>query len=99
MKNKQNLRVAGLVGIVQKPPTAKGMCFITLEDEFGFMNVVIDPEVYQKYREAIYASSLLEICGKLERRGDLINIKATQVHALMRSRKTFPVDAAAARWF
>jgi DNA polymerase III alpha subunit len=98
-KNKDLIRVAGLVGIVQMPPTAKGMCFMTLEDEFGFMNIVIEPQVYQKDREAIYSSSLLEICGKVERKGDLINLKATHVRALMKSRSAFPVDAAAARWF
>lgn len=70
------VRLAGLVGITQRPPTAKGMCFITLEDEFGFMNIVLDAEVYQKDRITIYSKSLLEIWGRVERVGSLINVKA-----------------------
>jgi DNA-directed DNA polymerase III (polc) len=79
IKHKNKVRVAGLVSITQRPPTAKGMCFITLEDEFGFMNIVIEPTVYQKDRMAIYGKSLLEIHGTIEKTGALINIKAQRV--------------------
>ncbi|WP_413569329.1 error-prone DNA polymerase [Bdellovibrio sp. HCB117] len=79
MKNKTKVRLAGLVSVTQKPPTAKGMCFITLEDEFGFMNIVIHPDVYQKDRLAIYGRSLLEIHGQIEKVGELINIRAARV--------------------
>ncbi|MBO9665450.1 MAG: error-prone DNA polymerase [Bdellovibrio sp.] len=77
--NKRKVRVAGLVGITQRPPTAKGMCFITLEDEFGFMNIVIHPDVYQKDRMAIYGRSLLEIQGQVEKVGNITNIRALHV--------------------
>lgn len=79
LKNKTKVRLAGLVSVTQRPPTAKGMCFITLEDEFGFMNIVIHPDVYQKDRMAIYGKSLLEIHGQVEKVGDLINIRAARV--------------------
>ncbi|MGZ3768742.1 MAG: OB-fold nucleic acid binding domain-containing protein, partial [Bdellovibrio sp.] len=79
MKNKTKVRVAGLVSVTQRPPTAKGMCFITLEDEFGFMNIVIPPDIYQKDRQAIYGHSLLEIQGHIEKAGNILNIKATRV--------------------
>ncbi|UXR65393.1 error-prone DNA polymerase [Bdellovibrio bacteriovorus] len=78
-KTKTKVRVAGLVSITQRPPTAKGMCFITLEDEFGFMNIVIHPEIYQKYRPTIYTRSLLEIQGHLEKVGGITNIRAERV--------------------
>lgn len=78
-KHKSKVRVAGLVGITQRPPTASGMCFITLEDEFGFMNIVIAPDVYQKYRLTIYTVSLLEVQGHVEITGPIVNIKAAKV--------------------
>ncbi|MEK2644039.1 error-prone DNA polymerase [Bdellovibrio sp. BCCA] len=83
MKNKTKVRLAGLVSVTQRPPTAKGMCFITLEDEFGFMNIVIHPDVYQKDRLAIYGKSLLEIQGQVEKVGELINIRAARVLPLI----------------
>lgn len=83
IKHKTKVRMAGLVGITQRPPTAKGMCFITLEDEFGFMNIVITPDVYQKYRTVIYTKSLLEIRGFVERVGDVINVRAESVLPLV----------------
>lgn len=78
--NKRKVRVAGLISITQRPPTAKGMCFITLEDEFGFMNIVIHPDVYQKDREVIYGGrSLLEVQGQVEKVGDIINVRAINI--------------------
>ncbi|MGZ3772909.1 MAG: DNA polymerase III subunit alpha [Pseudobdellovibrionaceae bacterium] len=82
MKNRTKVRLAGLVSVTQRPPTAKGMCFITLEDEFGFMNIVIPPDIYQKDRQAIYGHSLLEIQGQVEKAGNILNIRATKVMPL-----------------
>jgi DNA polymerase III alpha subunit len=79
IKNRNKVRVAGLVSITQRPPTAKGMCFITLEDEFGFINIVIPPDIYQKDRVTIYNKSLLEIHGTIEKVGSIINVKAQRV--------------------
>lgn len=82
LKHQDKVRVAGLVSITQRPPTAKGMCFITLEDEFGFMNVVITPDVYQKDRITIYSKRMLEIQGKLEKVGGVTNLMASRVFPL-----------------
>lgn len=82
MKTKTKVRVAGLVSVTQRPPTAKGMCFITLEDEFGFINIVIHPEVYQRDRATIYSRSLIEVQGQLEKVGAIINIRAERVFPL-----------------
>ncbi len=83
LKTKVKVRVAGLVSNTQRPPTAKGMCFITLEDEFGFMNIIIAPDTYQKYRMVIYGKSLLEIRGTLEKVGAVTNIRAESVLPLV----------------
>lgn len=82
LKNNQKVRVAGIISVTQRPPTAKGMCFITLEDEFGMMNIIVPPDVYQKDRLIIYGSSFLEIQGELEIRSNIRNIKAIYVRDL-----------------
>ncbi len=87
-KNKQKVRLAGLVSVVQRPPTAKGMCFITLEDEFNFMNIVIPNTVYERHRLAIYKSTFLHVCGTVERKGALINIKAERVSSFQKGTST-----------
>lgn len=79
IKNRSKVRIAGFVSITQRPPTAKGMCFITLEDEFGFINIVITPEIYQRDRLTIYTRSLLEVHGQLEKNGSIINVRAERI--------------------
>lgn len=88
-KPKQKIRVAGLISVTQKPPTAKGMCFITLEDEFGFMNLVIPPAVYQRDRLTIYTASFLHVCGVLEKNGPVMNIKVERLYPFIQSPGSF----------
>lgn len=79
LKHKTSVRAAGLLSMTQRPPTAKGVCFLTLEDEFGFLNIVVPAEVYQRDRLVIYTYRLLEIQGELEVSGQLRNIKARRL--------------------
>ncbi len=81
-RHQAKLRVAGLVSATQRPPTAKGFCFMTLEDEFGSMNIVISPDVYQKERLVIHTKALLEVQGIVEKSGEIVNIRAEKVLAL-----------------
>jgi len=74
--------LAGLAIIRQRPGTAKGMCFITLEDEHGFVNVVITPDVYERYRRTIRTSLFLLVHGKIERAGKVTNVKTSRVEEL-----------------
>jgi DNA polymerase III alpha subunit len=59
--------VLGLLSCRQKPPTAGGLCFLTLEDELGFMNLVLMPEVYEQYRLLFDSSMLLGAFARVER--------------------------------
>lgn len=68
------VRVAGLAVVHQAPPTAKGYHFLTLEDEEGFINVVIRPKIYTKFRTTIRTSPLLVVEGQVQRQGDFVNI-------------------------
>ncbi|PIS09910.1 MAG: error-prone DNA polymerase [Bdellovibrio sp. CG10_big_fil_rev_8_21_14_0_10_47_8] len=89
LPHQRKIRLAGLISVTQRPPTAKGMCFITLEDEHGFMNIVIHPDVYQRDRMTIYNSSFLEVWGVIEKKGTLINIKALKLAPLLPSKIEF----------
>ncbi|MGK5082849.1 PHP domain-containing protein [Bdellovibrionota bacterium FG-1] len=60
------LQVAGLVIACQRPPTAKGMCFATLEDQEGLVDLVIHAEVYEKYEEILRGHGFLGVSGKVQ---------------------------------
>jgi error-prone DNA polymerase len=66
-ENKTMIKTAGLILIRQRPGTAKGVCFITLEDETGTTNLVVFPKVYDQYRKEILRARLLMVEGVVER--------------------------------
>jgi len=74
--------VGGYTVCLQMPPTAKGFTFLTLEDEEGLMNIVVEPSVYQTHRILIRLEPLLLVKGTLEKKEGLINIKAKSFQAL-----------------
>jgi error-prone DNA polymerase len=69
-----DIKVAGLVIIRQRPGTARGFVFLTLEDETGLINVLVKPKLVKKCRRAIISSSILLVKGKLEKHDGIINI-------------------------
>lgn len=77
-----HVRVAGLAVVHQAPPTAKGHHFITLEDEDGFINVVVRPKVYPKYRTILRTSPLLVIEGEVQRQGAVVNVVLSDARTL-----------------
>lgn len=68
------VKVAGLVLVRQRPGTAGGVCFITIEDEEGFTNLVVFRNLFEKYRKEILGAKLLMVEGKLQREGDVIHV-------------------------
>ena len=68
------VRVAGLILVRQRPGTAKGVCFITIEDEMGIANVVVFPKLFDQYRKEIIQSRLLMVEGQLQREGEVIHV-------------------------
>ena len=68
------VRVAGLVLVRQRPSTATGVCFITIEDETGTANLVIFEKLFQQYRSQIVRARLLMAEGKLQREGKVIHV-------------------------
>ena len=74
-----NISVCGLVITRQRPGTASGVVFLTLEDETGVANVVIWKTVYQRYRQSIMGGRLLRVSGHLQREGMVVHLIARQI--------------------
>jgi len=70
------VNVAGVVLIRQRPGSAKGVCFITLEDESGVVNLVIWPDLMEKYRRIVMTARLLEVRGRVEYDDEVIHVIA-----------------------
>lgn len=68
------VKVAGLVTVRQRPGTAKGICFITIEDETGFSNLVVFESLFDKYRKEIVQSKLLMVEGRLQKEGQIVHV-------------------------
>lgn len=66
--------VAGIVLVRQRPGTASGVVFITLEDETGIANLIVRPKVYERFRRVARHSSTLLATGKVERQGVVVHV-------------------------
>lgn len=73
------LCVAGLVLVRQRPGTAKGVIFLTLEDETGTCNVVVWAKTYEAFRRAVIAGRLLRVTGRLQREQSVVHIIAEKI--------------------
>lgn len=73
-KSGQLVKVAGLVLVRQRPGTAGGVCFITIEDETGFTNLVVFEKLFETYRKEILHSRLLMVEGRLQREGQVVHV-------------------------
>jgi error-prone DNA polymerase len=78
----RTVQVAGLSVIRQRPPTAKGHVFITLEDEHGLVNLIVRPAVYARYHDALRNAPLLWAEGRLQREGRAISVLVYRAAAL-----------------
>ncbi|TDE35767.1 error-prone DNA polymerase [Actinomadura sp. 6K520] len=77
-----NVVVAGLVTHRQRPPTAGGIVFMTLEDETGIINVVCPPQVFRRHRGLAVDSQALLVSGRLERTDGVTSVRATRLRRL-----------------
>lgn len=85
LKRKENFSSVKLYGIVtvrQRPLTAKGVLFITIEDESGLANLVIWPSILERYREELLKSDQLFVLGELQREGGAINVVVKRCYQL-----------------
>ena len=78
-KFRSMVNVAGVVLIRQRPGSAKGVCFITLEDETGVINLVVWPDLKEKYRRAVMGARLMEVRGRVEYDDEVIHVIAAHM--------------------
>ena len=87
LRHGSRVKIGGLVVARQRPGTASGVVFVLLEDEFGVINLIVPPAVYERHRLVVRTEPLLLVEGKLERyaqAGGAINVlvnKVTQIDA------------------
>jgi error-prone DNA polymerase len=82
LQNGRMVSVAGLVLVRQRPGTAKGITFVTLEDETGAANLIIRPDVWQKFYRAARTASALVAHGRLQHQHDVIHVLVTKLDDL-----------------
>jgi error-prone DNA polymerase len=70
------IRTAGLVITRQRPGSAEGVTFVTLEDEHGSINLIVWRDVAEKQRQALIGSRLMGVAGKLQRQGEVMHVIA-----------------------
>jgi error-prone DNA polymerase len=80
--NGKPVRVAGIVLVRQRPGTAKGITFVTLEDETGQANLIIRPDVWRKFRQAALGATILLAHGRLQREGPVIHVLVSRLENL-----------------
>lgn len=73
------MAVAGLVILRQRPGTAKGVIFLTLEDETGIVNVVVWRAIYERFRRAVISGRLLRVTGRMQRAHSVTHVIAEEI--------------------
>jgi error-prone DNA polymerase len=77
----RRVSVAGIVLTRQRPATAKGMIFLTIEDETAAANVVVRPDVWETADAAVRRAAVLVVHGRIQRRGAVVHVVATRLEA------------------
>ena len=76
------VRIAGIVLVRQRPATARGITFMTVEDETGIANLVVRPQVWQQHRQAALGATIVLAQGRVERRGQVIHVLVRRLEDL-----------------
>ncbi len=76
------IKVAGLVLVRQRPGTASGICFMTIEDESGVANLVVFEKLFTQYRKEIIRARLLMVEGKVQKEGEVIHVIVSRCYDL-----------------
>ncbi len=81
-RDRSAVRVAGCVICRQRPDTAKGFVFLSLEDETGISNVIVEPPVFERFRDTIVESAFLLIHGTLQNQEGVVSVRARSAEGL-----------------
>lgn len=78
----RRVQVAGLVLVRQRPGSASGVLFATIEDETGVANVIVWPKVFERYRAAVMGARLIAVSGRLQSESGVIHVVAERLEDL-----------------
>jgi error-prone DNA polymerase len=82
IKHGRRATVAGAVITRQRPGTASGLIFLTMEDETGYSNVIVMPHVYEKYRRAVLEPKFIRVFGTVQNQDGIVHLRADHIEAL-----------------
>ena len=75
----RSIEVAGVILVRQRPGSAKGVLFITIEDETGVANAILWPDRFEIYRRQVMSSSMIAVRGRLQKEGEIIHVIADRI--------------------
>ena len=75
----QRITVAGIVLVRQRPGSAKGVMFTTIEDETGHANIIVWPNVFERQRRIVLSARMIACRGRLQRESDVIHVVAEEL--------------------
>ncbi|WP_016737626.1 OB-fold nucleic acid binding domain-containing protein, partial [Gluconobacter thailandicus] len=78
-KDGRRVTAAGLVLVRQRPGSAEGVVFLTLEDETAALNVIVWPDMFEKYRRVVLSSRMLGVKGRLQKEGEVVHLVAREI--------------------
>ena len=81
-RNGRRVRVAGMVITRQRPGTAKGFVFLTLEDETGISNIIIRPDLFDRERLVVIRQPFLIVDGVLQHQDGVLSVRAERVEGI-----------------
>jgi len=82
VRNGQLVRIAGAVIVRQRPGTANGFVFLSMEDEAGIMNAIVTPDTFDRYKFEVLGEPFLIIDGVLQNLDGVISVKAARITPL-----------------
>jgi error-prone DNA polymerase len=77
IRNGRIVRIAGCVIARQRPGTANGFVFLSLEDETGIANAILTPDIFRQYRQAVIEARFLLLDGRLQNIDNVVSVKVT----------------------
>ena len=97
-RDRRWLTAAGIVLVRQRPGSAKGVMFITLEDETRIANLIVWPKVFEAYRRIILSAGMIAVQGRVQREGEVVHLVAHRVADLSRDLASVGSAPPHSRW-
>ncbi|MEY2669630.1 MAG: Error-prone polymerase [Pseudomonadota bacterium] len=92
LRDRAPVEVGGIVIVRQRPETARGITFVSLEDETGIANLVVMPDVYERFRPLVRSAPFLIARGRVERTGGVVNLQVRELLPLVHPEEVRPAS-------